>query len=227
MLQRFIHTLLLTFFCSGALVAAASTAFAECPQSTVYLIGKTGDIVKFEASTTSDAATAHVSYGRGTHASYDRNARVVEARSEVWSDEAVDHYARATVVEHFSLHGVSTLPVTLRLNLTVFRATDPGCRTALVGGSALLAANGQSAAATASCTGYINVPFIEITTVMHSAEPLQVTYEVITRGWGFEPAFELTGQLEFVGIPEGIIVPCSTTLALENSTWGRVKALYR
>jgi hypothetical protein len=227
-MHKRIRTLILPCFCSGTLVAVIGNAFAECPKSTVYLSGTSGLAPDVVATEVSDQPTARVSYGRGTYASYDRNTRTVEARAEVWWDEGYNYYSRATVVEHFALKGLSATPVTLRLVLEGLSGTDSACRTATVGGSARLEAGGQIATAAVDCAGHLSVAFLEVTTFMTDAEPLEATYETAAEGYGNEPRYQLIGHLEFIGLPLGAeIVPCSTTLPVKNSTWGRVKALYR
>src|SRR5678816_3898568 len=172
-MHKRIRTLILPCFCWGTLVAVIGNAFAECPKSTVYLSGTSGLAPDVVATEVSDKPTARVSYGRGTYASYDRNTRTVEARAEVWWDEGYNYYSRATVVEHFALKGVSATPVTLRLVLEGLSGTDSACRTATVGGSARLEAGGQIATAAVDCAGHLSVAFLEVTTFMTDAEPLE------------------------------------------------------
>jgi len=208
-------------------MAYASASFAQCPQSTVSFVGKNASgAVIFEVTKTSDAPSAQVSYGRSSSASYDRIDRTVQAVADVYVNEAYRHISHAVVVEHFQLHGAVEAWVTIRLTLTASGITDPSYRMAWVAGSASLTARGQIASAETTNTSI--APFIEISTYVLEGEPLEVTYETMADGWGYEPAMRVSGHLEFIGLSDGAaILPCDSALPVKVTTWGAVKALYR
>ena len=223
---RLAPSLILACFFSLSTVAVASYSFADCPQSTVYVLGKNGVDVQFELTDATDALSSQVSYGRGTHASFDRFNRTIEAFAEIWSDEASYHFSRATVVEHFQLVGVPSTPVTFRLVFGGSSVSDSACRTACVTSSGRLEAGGQTQSASGGM--WMSVPFLEITTTMTAGQPLEVTYEITAEGWGNEPFLGVTGRLDVIGLAIGAeIVPCSSLLPVDATTWGAVKALYR
>jgi len=208
-------------------MAYASALFAQCPQSTVSFVGKNvyGAVV-FEVIDRSDAPSAQVSYGRSSSASYNRVDRTVQAVANVYADEAHQHISHAVVVEHFQLRGAMSARVTIRLTLTASVITDPSYRMAWVVGSASLTARDQTASAETTNTSI--APFIEISTYVLEGEPLEVTYETMADGWGYEPHITVSGHLEFIGLSDGAeILPCNSSLPVKATSWGAVKALYR
>jgi len=211
---------------SCLVVVFAAAARAECPQSTVSCIGKNGDVVVLEDTQTSESPTAHATYGKTTEASYNRIDRTVSIVATTWWDEASHQTARATVVEHFALQFATSLAVTVRLNLVQVNGTDSAGRTARETANARLVVNGQEVTLFATNNYYLP-PFVEFSTNVVAGVPLEVTYEVIGDAYGNEPIVEVTGHLEFVGIPDGMLVPCREQLAVEPTTWGAVKSLYR
>ena len=207
-------------------VVLATAAHAECPQSTVSCTGKNGDVVVLEDTHTSESSTAHAAYGKTTAASYDRVDRTVTIVATTWWDEAYHQTARATVVEHYALQFVPSLAVTVRLNLVQINGTDSAGRTAWETANARLVVGGQEVTLFAANNSYLP-PFIEFSTNVSAGVPLEVTYEVIGDAYGNEPQVQVTGHLEFVGIPEGLLTPCQEQVAVEPTTWGAVKSLYR
>jgi len=218
-------SIILTLLAIGVL---ASPAFAQCPESTVSVIARDlYNTVLFEASDASAAPSAQVSYGRKTRASYDRLTRTVDAAAYVYLDEAYSHSSRASVVDRFELVGASTAVIAIRLTLDEYVLTDPSFRMAWVWAIALLKVNDQTARAETTISPFLD-PYIELTAVVHSNEPIDVTYEVSVDGWGYGPVIELTGQLEFIELPDGAqLVPCDSVVPVKTTTWGMVKALYR
>jgi len=217
-----------TILCLIAIVVFAGQASAQCPESTVSVTARDQyNTVLFESSDASEAPSAQVSYGRKTHASYDRLIRTVEAAAYVYLDEAYSHSSRASVVDRFELVGASTAVINIRLTLNEYVLTDPSFRMAWVWAVALLKVNDQTARAETTISPFLD-PFIELTAVVNSNEPIDVTYEVSVDGWGYGPVIDLTGQLEFIELPEGAqLVPCNSAVPVKSSTWGMVKAMYR
>jgi hypothetical protein len=203
-----------------------SSALAECPQSTVSVVGKDPhNAVIFEQTITTDTPSASVSFGQGTKASYNRVDRTIEAVAEVHTNEAFRHVSHAVVVDRFELRGAPIAWVTIRLTTGGRVVTDPAFRMAWVDGSTRVAAHDQEAS---WHSNYGTAGSIEISVYVLEGEPFEITYELRVEGWGYDPLMAITGRLEFVGLPNGSeMIPCSDALPVESKTWGAVKALYR
>lgn len=215
----------ISLFAIPLLVVLSTAAHAQCPQSTVTIQGRNAS-GPFDITNVSEAPTAQVSTGIGTKASYDRVARNIRAVADLYVIEGYEYIARATVVERFQLAGASAAWVTVRLVLTESIGTDSAGRTAWEASSAMLKVGDQVLNTVAGNNQYV-APFLELSTNVTNGEPLEVTYEVKAESYGNEPYVNLAGHLEFVGLPEGLLVPCQELLAVEPTTWGAVKSMYR
>jgi hypothetical protein len=208
-------------------VVAVSAPLAQCPESTVSCIAENPAVVVFSALETSDAPSARVAF-QGSWASYDLVAGTISTMAFV--DVASHNTSRALATDRFELRGGVAAAVTIRLRLYSDAVTDPSGRVAWIIGSARLTARDQTVTAETTTVGIS--PFIEISTYLIDGEPIEITYEAMAEGWGYGPSCLVSGQIEFIGLPEGAqIISCNgfnaTPVPTRSVTWGAVKALYR
>lgn len=221
----------LIWFLSLICLAAPAATPAQCPQSSVSCVGTYLGNVVFDVSETSTSPTAAVTRGDAS-ASYSLPDGVIRAVMWVDIDDTFQQTSRATAVDRFEVHGAAVAWVTIRLNLDMIGSTDTARRLAGSDVTARITARDQTASVTTQSTT-MPVPFIWISAYLVYGEPLEVTYEVIADGWGYEPMASIVCQLEFLGLPEGAtITSCngfttSPTVSTEKTTWGGIKAMYR
>jgi hypothetical protein len=226
------HLRFLGFIWFVAVLVAAAIAAAddECPESIVSITGD-GASGPFEVTETSAAPAAGVSFG-DSRASYDLTTGVLHVTSWVGTG-TYRHVSRATVTDRFDLQGATAVTVTVRLHLNSTGNTDPSQRMAWIIGDARLTVAGQTVGAqTFHGTWSFLEPYVEVTALVSSGQPLEITCEATAEGWGYYPILNIDCQLEFLGLPSGArITSCngfnSTPVPASTATWGAVKALYR
>ena len=74
--------------------------------------------------------------------------------------------------------------------------------------------------------------YIEVEVIVLEGVPFPLTYEVQASGYGYYPYARVSASIEFIGLPpEAAITSCHgfvlAPVAVEETTWGQVKALYR
>jgi hypothetical protein len=209
-------------------VAQSTTTSAQCPSSTVACIGTSVSGVEEFNKTEASADAANSVSVAASSAAYDLAIGAVSAIVNV--DDVWRHRSTATAVDRFELQGVPSAAFKVRLHLSLLWVADPGLRQAWAGGDARLAVGDQTVQA--GSFGPSMDAYIELDLSAKAGEPFTVTYEASAVASGYYPSCTLNGQLEFVGVPEGgVITSCngfrSEAVSVEQSTWSRVKALYR
>lgn len=209
-------------------VAQSTITSAQCPSSTVSCVGTSvSGVEEFSQSETSANAANSVSVAASS-ASYNLVTGFVSAIVNV--DDVWRHRSTATAVDRFQLNGVPSAAFKVRLHLSLHWVADPGFRQAWAGGDARLSVGDQTVQA--GSFGPSMDAYIELDLSTNAGEPFTVTYETSAVASGYYPSCTLNGQLEFVGVPTGgVITSCNgfdaDPVSTEESTWSRVKALYR
>lgn len=202
-------------------------AHAVCPVTTLTCYGSDvyGDPA-FNVSDESTGPSGSVAYGQSS-ASFDLVEGRLSAIAKIY--EAHRQVSRVVASDRFYLHDVPQATFTIRLTVSWEYIAD-NYRQAWAGAASRVSAEGQSdEAATVGPAVDLDVE-IEITA--YEGVPFVVTYEAEANGWGYYPWSTVIARLHFVGLPEGAtITSCNgygeTEVSVEESTWGRLKALYR
>jgi hypothetical protein len=207
------------------LVPAISTA--QCPASTVTCEGTDYGEVVFYESETSTAPTHTISYSNCS-ASYDLVEGTLNA--VVYVHEANEHWSRAIAVDRFELHNVPAAMLKIRLYHSMFWQADPSSRMAWAGGVSKLTV-GCCSAQVGSYMSFIE-PYVELEVAALEGVPFELTYETYAWGEGYYPISTMFCRLKFVDLPPGAeITSCNgygdPSVPIEQSTWGRIKSLYR
>jgi hypothetical protein len=208
-------------------LAVPILAGAQCPSSTVLCEGTSSGEVVFHVSATTPDAVNSIAYGRST-ASYDLAEGRLFAGAYVY--EANEQWSRAIAVDRFELHNVSTALLRIRMYISMFWQADPSSRMAWAGGSAKLTV-GCCTAMEGSDYQRIE-PYVELEIVAVEGEPFELIYETCAWGEGYYPIATMSCRLEFLNLPLGAeITSCngygSTSVPVDHTTWGQLKALYR
>jgi hypothetical protein len=202
-------------------------AAAVCPVTTLSCTGTNpGGEVVFTVFQELRDAHGHVEFG-GSSASYDLVAGELDAVAEV--KEANTHVSRVVASDRFYLHKVAEATFVVRLNVSFYWIAD-NYRMAFAAAYARLEAEGRRDETSSVGPGLDR--FVEIEVTASEGVPFVITYELEASGWGYYPVSTTSAWLEFLGLPPGAeITSCNgfaeSAVPVEESTWGKVKALYR
>lgn len=181
----------------------------------------------FDVHETSSSPSLRVSYGT-SFASCNLVTGSLIAAANV--REAEQHESGARAVDVFTMTGLPSATIKVRLSLAMDWVADPSGRMAWADGYARLEANGLSQDVYSVGPGIGPDPVLVFGVL--EGQPFSVTYEIIAYGRGYYPTITLWGYLHFDDLPEGAeITSCngygSTIVPVEHTTWGGIKALYQ
>jgi hypothetical protein len=152
--------------------------------------------------------------------------------AQTYVNEANMQWSRAIAVDRFELHNVPAALLKIRLYISMFWQADPSSRMAWAGGFAKLSVGSGCYSAQVESYYQSIEPCVELEIPAVEGEPFELTYETYAWGHGYYPIATMSCRLEFVDLPAGAeITSCngygSTSVPIEQTTWGQLKALYR
>jgi hypothetical protein len=220
---------LLILSLAAIVLAAPVLAASQCPENVVKCYGTTccDGIVEFYVSETSRDPVCGVS-SNGSSASYDLVNGTLSAVVNV--DDVYRHRSEVVAADQFELHNAASAVLKIRLHLSFYWMADPSGRMAWADGAAQLTVGAQSAYAESLGPGID--PYIELDVEAYEGAPFTIVYETTAVASGYYPSGAMTCRLEFVDLPPGAeVTSCngygSSGVAVEETTWSSIKALYR